>query len=159
PESEHGHILITSRASDFQDLGIIKPVGLKELSVEDATAFLLKRCGREQAEAEERHAAEQLARELDGLPLALEQAAAYMVELRTSFRSYLESYRSEGLKRLEARRPALGKYPRSVVNTWKANFEAVEGESSAAADVLRLSAFLAPDAIPFKLLTKGASEL
>ena len=76
-----------------------------------------------------------------------------------TFRRYLESYRSEGLKRLEARRPALGKYPRSVVSTWAANFEAVEKESPAAADVLRLSAFLAPDAIPFELLTGGASEL
>ena len=80
PDAEHGHILITSRAQDFQDLGIIDPVGLEELSVDDATAFLLHRCGRQDAEAAERAAATDLARELDGLPLALEQAAAYIVE-------------------------------------------------------------------------------
>ena len=34
-----------------------------------------------------------------------------------------------------------------------------EEESPAAADVLRFSAFLAPDAIPFELLTRGAPEL
>src|SRR5262249_16917827 len=141
PSTDNGHILLTSRAQDFQDLGIINPVELEELPVEDATAFLLKRSNREDVGAEERGDAEQLARELDGLPLALEQAATYIVEQRTSFRRYLESYHSEGLKRLEARRPALGKYPRSVVSTWAANLEAVEGESSAAADVLRLSAF------------------
>ena len=160
PDAEHGHILITSRAQDFQDLGIINPVQLEQWPVEDATAFLLKRCDREDADAEERDAAAQLARELDGLPLALEQAAAYIAAGHgLTFRRYLESYRSEGLKRLEARRPALGKYPRSVVSTWAANFDAVEKESPAAADVLRLSAFLAPDAIPFELLTGGASEL
>src|SRR5262249_5040278 len=148
-DTKKGHILVTSRAQDFQDLGILDPVELEELPVEDATAFLLKRSGREEAKAEERNAAEQLARELDGLPLALEQAAAYVFDRKISFRRYLESYRSEGLKRLEARRPALGEYPRSVVSTWAANFEAVEGESPAAADVLRFSAFLAPDAIPF----------
>ena len=156
PEAEHGHILITSRAQDFQDLGIIDPVGLEELSVDDATAFLLHRCGRQDAEAAERAAATDLARELDGLPLALEQAAAYIVERRATFQRYLESYRTRGLKLVDARLPALGQYPKSVATTWAANFEAVEEESPAAADVLRFSAFLAPDAIPFELLTRGA---
>ena len=160
PDAEHGHILVTSRAQDFQDLGIIHPVQLGQWPVADATAFLLKRCGREDADAKERGAAAELARALDGLPLALEQAAAYIAAGHgLTFRRYLESYRSQGLKRLEARRPALGRYPRSVVSTWAANFDAVEKESPAAADVLRLSAFLAPDAIPFELLTGGASEL
>ena len=53
----------------------------------------------------------------------------------------------------------MGRYEKSVATTWATNFEAVQKESPAAADVLRLSAFLAPDAIPFELLTKGASQL
>ena len=160
PVVEHGHVIITSRAQDFQDLGIFKTGELERLTVEHAIKFLLKRCDREDAEADERDVRQsRLARELDGLPLALEQAAAYIVEQRTSFRRYLESYRSEGLKRLESRYPALGDYPRSVVSTWAANFEVVEKESSAAADVLRLSAFFAPDAIPFVLLTRGVSKV
>ncbi len=96
---------------------------------------------------------------MDGLPLALEQAAAYVVERRATFRRYLESYRSRGLQLLELRLPALGRYEKSVATTWAANFEAVQEEAPAAADVLWLSAFLAPDAIPFELLTRGASEL
>jgi tetratricopeptide (TPR) repeat protein len=160
PDAGHRHILITSRAQDFQYLGIIKPVQLDQWPVDDAAAFLVKSCGREDADAGERGAAEQLARALDGLPLALEQAAAYIVASNgLTFGRYLTSYRSEGLKRLEARRPALGNYPRSVVSTWAANFDAVQKGSPAAADVLWLSAFLAPDAIPFELLTRGASEL
>ena len=160
PDAEHGHILVTSRAQDFQDLGIINSVPLDQWPVEDAAAFLVKRCGREDADVKERDAAAELAHELDGLPLALEQAAAYIAAGHgLTFQRYLEGYRSEGLKRLEARRPALGKYPRSVVSTWAANFDAVQKESPAAADVLRLSAFLAPDAIPFALLTRGASKL
>lgn len=39
------------------------------------------------------------------------------------------------------------------------NFEEVEDTSRAAADILRFSAFLSPDAIPFELLTKGTPEL
>ena len=159
PTDHEGHILITSRAQEFQHLGIFDPVELGELPIEDATAFLLRRCGREGAHEAERGAARELAGELDGLPLALEQAAAYIVATRATFQRYLESYRTGGLARLEARRPALGRYPKSVATTWAANFEAVQADSEAAADVLRLSAFLAPDAIPFELLTRGVSQL
>jgi tetratricopeptide (TPR) repeat protein len=159
PEAEHGHILITSRARTFQNLAVVDPVRLDELSIDDATAFLLHRCGRQDAEDAERVAATELARELDGLPLALEQAAAYIVDREASFQRYVESYRIRGLKLVGAQLPALGRYARSVTTTWAANFEAVEKESPAAADVLRFSAFLAPDAIPFELLTRGAPEL
>ena len=159
PTDHEGHILITSRAQDFQHLGILDPVELGELPIEDATAFLLRRCGREGADEAERGAARELAGELDGLPLALEQATAYIVATRATFQRYLESYRTRGLARLEARQPALGRYPKSVATTWAANFEAVQADSEAAADVLRLSAFLAPDAIPFELLTRGVSQL
>ena len=34
PDAEHGHILITSRAQDFQDLGILDPVELPKLPVD-----------------------------------------------------------------------------------------------------------------------------
>ena len=159
PDAGHGHVLLTSRAQDFQELGILSPVELLELSAEDATAFLLRRCGREDADAAERDAAGRLAVELDGLPLALEQAAAYIVETKATFRRYLESYRTRGLKLIAARLPALGRYEKSVATTWAANFAAVQEESPAAADVLRFSAFLAPDDIPFELLTRGAPHL
>ena len=58
PTDHEGHILITSRAQDFQHLGILDPVELGELPIEDATAFLLRRCGREGAtrQSEARHA-------------------------------------------------------------------------------------------------------
>ena len=159
PNALRGHVIITARTKDLQELGILDPFELAELSADDATAFLLSRCGREAAETEERRAAEWLARELGGLPLALEQAAAYIKANGVTFQRYLESFRNGGLGRLEARRPALGSYPKSVVTTWAANFAAVQKESPAAADVLRLTAFLAPDAIPFELMSRGASEI
>jgi tetratricopeptide (TPR) repeat protein len=159
PDTENGNVLVTSRAQDFQHIGIINPIDLKQLNVEEASEFLLRRCDRPQADAAEREAAAQLARDLDGLPLALEQAAAYIVERRTTFQRYLESYRKRGLKLIEAHAPAFGPYNRSVATTWEANFDAVQEESPAAASVLQLSAFLDPNAVPFELLTRGAPEL
>jgi tetratricopeptide (TPR) repeat protein len=46
-----------------------------------------------------------------------------------------------------------------VATTWSLSFQQVEQANPAAADVLRLCAFLAPDAIPEELLTRGAAEL
>jgi hypothetical protein len=63
-----GHILITSRAHDFQRLGSTKPVELLELTLKDATDFLLRRCERKQYSKAERAAARGLAAALGGLP-------------------------------------------------------------------------------------------
>jgi hypothetical protein len=154
-ESGQGHVLVTSRSDDFQSLGVLETLDLHALTAEDATAFLLRRCGQEQADALEEASARQLAGVLGGLPLALEQAEACVVASKATFDDYLADYRKRGLKLLEASRPALGKYPKSVVSTWKANFDAVQAESPAAADVLQFSAFLTPSAIPFELLVRG----
>ncbi|MBI1924419.1 tetratricopeptide repeat protein [Candidatus Poribacteria bacterium] len=104
-------------------------------------------------------AAEQLAVELDYLPLALEQAAAYIAQLDCSFQNYLTGFRKRGLALLEKMGAVIGQYPKSVGTTWALNFEQVERQSTASADLLRISAFLHPDQIPLELLMLGAAEL
>jgi hypothetical protein len=46
-----------------------------------------------------------------------------------------------------------------VATTWSLSFEKVELANPAAADLLRLCAFLAPDAIPEAIITEGAQHL
>ena len=161
PQQPRGHILITSRAYTFQNLGILKPREVSVLTPTAALEFLLKRTQREgTAESEE---AEALAKELGYLPLALEQAAAYIAENQSSFKNYLASYRRQGLKLLDKQGPILGgseqQQKRTVATAWSLNFADVEKNSPASADLLRLSAFLAPDAIPLELLEKGSTEM
>jgi tetratricopeptide (TPR) repeat protein/transcriptional regulator with XRE-family HTH domain len=103
-------------------------------------------------------AAKQLAAELDYLPLALEQAAAYIKRLKCSFRDYLRSFRQRGLELLEKTQNAV-QYPFSVATTWRLNFEQVEQKSAASAELLRMSAFLYPDRIPLELFTLGKTAL
>ncbi len=154
-----GHVLITARPGDIQESKKLRPLTLDVLPLDEATEFLLKRCERPDAGEAERAAARGLADKLGRLPLALEQAGAYIWATQgATFQKYLVDYDRRGLKRLEAKRPALGKYPESVVSTWKTSFEAVRSVPGAA-DVLQFSAFLAPDAITYELLTKGALEL
>jgi tetratricopeptide (TPR) repeat protein len=159
PLNHHGKTLLTSRAQLFDTLSISSPIELEELPPQEAQAFLIKRTGRGNLNPVERAAVEQLAQELDYLPLALEQAAAYLVAKQTRFQDYLASYREHGLKLLERAKPVTGKYPKSVATTWLLNVEQVEKESAAAADVLCFSAFLHPDNIPLELLIDGTSEL
>ena len=194
PREWRGHVLVTSRAQDFQDLGIVQPMEIETLSSEEAVAFLLLRTGNSSIGAPdlrsvqsieplkedpfetsnllgiigrfpdgtpsiELEAAAKLAAELGCLPLALEQAAAYIVTNKVSFQDYLKGYRKQRLKRLEKAKPKLGNYPDSVVTTWALNLKEVQKQSAAAAELLRYSAFLHPDAIPFELFTRGAHEL
>jgi tetratricopeptide (TPR) repeat protein len=158
PENSRGHILLTSRESVFDNVGIMNPIELEEMSPDDARDFLLKRTGRANLEPDEAQALDQLAEELDYLPLALDQAGAYIKELRSSFQDYLASYRQRGLDLLE-KGHSVSKKRKSVRTTWSLNFQQVEQTSIAAADLLRVSAFLNPNRIPTELISQGAIDL
>jgi len=159
PNNPKGHILVTSRAQVFDTLGIAKPIEMAEMQPEEAVEFLFKRTGRGDSSPAERDAAAQIANELGYLPLALEQAGAYIAKTKCSFQDYLVSYRKRGLRLLEKAGAVTGEYPKSVATTWSLNFEQVERASTAAADLLRFSAFLNPDKIPLELLARGVPEL
>lgn len=159
PFDTRGHILLTSRAQVFDNLGIANPIELERMSPEEAKQFFLLRTGRTDLDTVEIDAIEQLISELDYLPLALEQAGAYISKLKSSFQDYLSSYRKRGLELLEKSQAMSGKYPKSVATTWLLNFEQVEQTSKAAADLLFASTFLNHDKIPFEIIIQGADEL
>ena len=159
PQSDTGHILLTSRAQVFDRLGIVQPLPLAEMQPQEAVDFLFNRTHCNRDDPQEQEAAHQLTSELGYLPLALEQAGAYILSKHTQLQTYLSSYRQRQLALLEQSRPVSGKYPTSVATTWDLNFQQVEEESPAAADLLRASAFLSPDAIPYELLQLGAEHL
>ena len=160
PPDPRGHVVLTSRAHNFDVPGIRKPVGLRVLPPDKALELLVKRTGREgPLDPAERDAARTLAGELGYLPLALEQAAAYMKEQEEAFTVYLCIYHEVRLKLLEEMGPVMGEYPETVRTTWKRSFDAVAAASPAASELLRLGAFFAPDAIPYELIVEGASEL
>jgi tetratricopeptide (TPR) repeat protein len=159
PRRTKGHILLTSRAQVFDMLGIAKPIEIDAMATEEAVSFLFTRTGREDNSVAEKKAAAELAEELGGLPLALEQAAASIVAKHNQFREYLVGYRKSRLEFLKEPRAVTGDYPESVATTWKINFAEVDKASAASSDLLRASAFLSPESIPLELITTGRSEL
>ncbi len=158
PRTHRGHILLTSRAQVFDTLGIARPLALAKMDPQEALDFLYTRTARAQSDLAEKHAAEHLAAELGYLPLALEQAAAYIVAKAARFQDYLASYQRQRLALLNKAQPKTGEYPASIAKTWELNFQEVK-QVPVAADILRVSAFLSPDSIPLEVLTEGASQL
>jgi len=164
PRAIRGHVLATTRAGAV--VSWARPVKLDALSVDDGALCLLRRAG---LLAEHQHLAEgsaarvesarQLALLLGGLPLALEQAGAYINDTECGVAGYLKLYQQY---RSELRRTTSGEvrdYPESVASVWMISRALVEKQHPAAGELLRLCAFLAPDGIPDELLEKGAPAL
>jgi tetratricopeptide (TPR) repeat protein len=147
-----GHILVTSRTASWGGRG--NPVRINLLEPFEAEAFLLKRTGQN-----DHAAAAALASELGNLPLALEQAAAFISESPVSLARYLDLYRTRRLELLEPGRPERQSYPDTVLTTWDISFEHVQRLSVAGAQILEISAFLSPDAIPTSLFREGGAHL
>ncbi len=154
PNNPKGTVLLTSRAAVFDSVGIKQPIALDVLHEDEAVALLLQRTGRK-----EEASAAALNEKLDGLPLALEQAGAYIKQQHIGFESYLKLYDRLGLTQLEKAKAKTGKYPSSVLKTWKLNVEAVAEKSPASSELLQLSAFFAPDDIPYWMVIAGAKHL
>jgi tetratricopeptide (TPR) repeat protein len=159
PNESHGHILLTSRAQVFDNLGATTLIELDKMSSREASSFYKNRTRRPNLTSDESNAVKELSKELDYLPLALEQSAAYITRKKCSFRAYLESYKRRGLDLLQRSRAVTGRYPHSVATTWSLNFESVGAASSASADLLRFCAFLGPDKIPLDLIVLAAPHL
>jgi tetratricopeptide (TPR) repeat protein len=150
PAGGAGHVLITSRNPAWR--GIATPIAVDVLTNHEAVAFLLLRTGNS-----DQAAARELAEQLGGLPLALEQAAAYAEQVGLSLNDYLDRFRQRHTQLL-ARGAPIG-YPATVMTTWRLNIGQVTAASPAAAELLKLSAFLAPEAIPVELLTADPTQL
>lgn len=167
PNSDNGHILITSRRQHLAEIGIrvSEPIVLDELSPEEAAELLWKHSGakREIVPRDELQAAKELVNLLGGLPLALEQAAAMICD-NYSVAEYLRLWRERRVALFEYEEALDAGHPESVVTTFALTFERIRQHAQQnprhrqVPDLLKLMAFLSPDEIPFDLLIKGAPE-
>jgi tetratricopeptide (TPR) repeat protein len=152
PQLQSGHVLITSRRKNWPP-GIRKQP-LNELKLEEATAFLLQRTEEARSKTtDDPQQAESLAKILDGLPLALEQAAAYIAHHQITFSEYLSIWEKEKESVLDWHDEDQTQYPNSVATTWQTTFRQL-GPTAAA--ILRLTAYMAPDPISVEMFEKGA---
>lgn len=144
-----GHVLITSRLHTWPGDILRTPLGV--LSDTDGRDLLLKYRSSPKAPAPDTDAADalSLARDLDGLALALEQAAAYLNGLAITIAEYHDRWKTNATRVREWHDPAQMGYPASVATTWLTSFEQLAAASQA---LLNLLSWLAPDPIPRFLL-------
>ncbi|MCP4545492.1 MAG: tetratricopeptide repeat protein, partial [bacterium] len=153
PVLTEGHVLVTSRLSRWS---AIREQFLDTISPEAGRDFLLERTeGKREPATDDADQARELAETLGGLPLALQQAAAYIAYHHLSFAEYRAEWAAERARVLEWYDSREMQYPASVAVTWQRILEQLEPASRT---ILRLAAFLAPDPIPVAML-EGAGEI
>ena len=165
PTRGKGNIILTTRS---QATGKnIKAIEVDKMLPEEGILFLLRRAKVlnedvpiDAVSSSDKKDAKTIYDLLDGLPLALDQAAAYIEENQSSLQDYLTLYYTYHATLLK-RRGNISRldYPRSVATTWSLSFKQVEQNNPAAAELLRLCAFLHPDAIPEEMIEVGSFNL
>jgi len=146
PPAGGGRVVITSQFGSWPGREIVE---VPMLDRDTSAGFLLDRAGA--AGDAERAAAFELAGELGGLPLALEQAGAYMQAAGRTVGEYLGLFRGRRAELLGRGDPA--GYDKRVATTWALAFTALGG-AGPAVGLLRLAACCAAEDIPLGLLLR-----
>jgi tetratricopeptide (TPR) repeat protein len=148
-----GQVLITSRSPVWG--GTAQRVKVDTFTRAESLAFLTHRTG-----SQDQTTAGALAEELGDLPLALEQAAAYLEQTNMPLPEYLALFRRRRQELLRLGEPTA--YQGTVDTTWQLAIEQVATIAPggrAAVALLRLCAFLAPESIPLDLLSADPEVL
>ena len=144
-----GLVLVTSRSWDWPDAEVVQ---VRPWSRKESVEFLQRH-----AQVADKAIANALADQLGDLPLALEQARAYMRRTRIPPGEYLRLLRDRAHALFARGKPA--SYQEQVASTWSLSLDKLRAEVPAAEDLLALSAFLAPEDIPRSLVAEHVKLL
>jgi hypothetical protein len=144
PPGVPGHVIVTTRRAGFAALGRV--YDLDVIGLADAIRLL-----RSRVPDLEQHAGEQIAEQLGRLPLALEQAAAWLGLTGMPPLEYLSLLRSRTAQLL-ARGTVAGR-PDTIATLWDISLERISGQNLAAVQILDVCAYLAPEPVPLDLFT------
>lgn len=149
PPGLRGHVIVTTRRGGFRALGTVL-----DLDVIDTPAAI--RLIQARAPHVGHETASEIAEALGRLPLALEQAAAFLDRTPTMQpESYLQLVRATPTQVL-----AEGEVPTNNITTvWTLSLDRIHHEDPAALQLLDIAAYLAPESIPFDLFTQHSDRL
>ena len=143
PAGIPGHVLITTRRSGFAELSQV--LDLAVIDLPEAVQLLRTRVPQLAQDV-----GEQIAQQLGCLPLALEQAAAYLDQTQIPPGEYAGLLRSRTADLLR-RGP--------IATLWDISLERITNQNPAAIQLLQLCAYLAPEPIPLQLFTQQPDRL
>ena len=163
PSTHRGSLLFTScrQAPGFAT----QTIDLERMTNEDGMHFLLRRArllstmgSVDDFPSTNKVIAQEIVTAMDGLPLALEQAGAYIEATQCSLADYRRLFHYSPL-RLLAERDEHADYPLSVSRTFLQAFEQIEQSNPLARELLTVCAIVAPEAIPEMIFLEGARQL
>jgi tetratricopeptide (TPR) repeat protein len=138
-----GHVIITSRNHSWNQLAA--PLEVDVFTREESMAHLLQHVpGLDPTDAD------RVASALGDLPLAVEQAGAWLQETGTPSATYVEQLETELMRTLNLTQPST--FPASAVATWNMSIELLRVRSPASIRLLQLCAFCSPGPISMSLL-------
>ncbi|KAH8600126.1 kinesin light chain [Bisporella sp. PMI_857] len=154
PEAYQGSVIVTTRSSQV-DIGY--PLHLRKLSDVQESLEILSYTSRREGLVNDPDVIK-LAKELDGFPLALATAGAYLNQVSICSADYLRLYK-ESWAKLQNTSPKLGSYEdRTLYSTWQISYDHVEQRNSLSAKLLRLWAYFDNQDLWFELLRHGDSD-
>ena len=164
PRQGTGSVLITTRLQALG--GLAQSIEVHAMEQDEGILFLLLRAkllnspvSLAQIDQQTLKQATEIVRELAALPLALDQAGAYIEETHSNLSSYTTLYRTHRGALLSRRGQSSVDHPEPVTTTWEISFQAIQQANPAAAELLHLLVFFNVDAIPEEILTDGSEEL
>ncbi|MGE5674009.1 MAG: tetratricopeptide repeat protein [Mycobacterium leprae] len=152
PKPMSGHALVTSKNPDWKHLANVWT--LEPWRIKESVLFLQRRTGQKDP------AAAELAEAMGGLPLALDQAGAYISKTGVAIADYLQLFQ-------DSAGPVGGQDSAPVSAAWTMAFDRVREEAGkqgrlmlgAVIGLMSGLAFLAPHAIPLDLIKRQMPHL
>jgi cellulose biosynthesis protein BcsQ/tetratricopeptide (TPR) repeat protein len=138
-----GHVLITSRNQAWTNTADLLEVDV--FSREESVAHLLRHVPHLDPGD-----AERVADALGDLPLAIEQASAWLEQTGMPAQAYVAELSTRATRILALNQPS--DYPTSAVATWNMSFDRLRDRSPAAVRLLQILAFCSPGPISMNLL-------
>ena len=128
PPGKGGNIVITSRNSAMQCLTLpVNSLEVIEMEENDAVELLLKASGLDPTSMMFQTEASKIVMELFYLPLAIDQAGAYIASGATSLGNYLAKYFEHGKTLLShSEFTGASKYNRTVYETWELSYKEIQ---------------------------------
>lgn len=164
PKSSRGSMLVTSRdmrlSQNLMDGDI--PIKVLQLDMEEAEKLLYSQLPQDYIS--DKLSTTIILQKLDGLPLAITQATAFIKQNSITTADYIDILQTSDTDlidllsedHLDPRRNLDS--PNSVVQTWKISFDQIQRQNPRAAELLSLMAVLDRQGIPQSLLRKESER-
>jgi len=160
PQKINGRIIITSRNTR---IGYGEALELEVFDLDEAVKFIKRRLSENDSLKMEKYKFDDfneqapiLAKRLGYLPLALEQAAAFIAEVKLTIADYIMKLDRNGLVVFDDEKSKAEFYTKAVHTTWAISFKNLE---LSAQYLMNLCAYMAPDKIPVSFFVEMRDKL